>query len=111
MGNQHTGGYTWAVGKTMVFFKQQAYERLKFARLELLIKSTTLIQACWRRKVKRQMYRGIRIFTRHLQALLRSKQARVDLQSRRKEAAATKIQSKGRALVERRKYKVILKHL
>jgi small GTP-binding protein len=109
--NPHTGGYTWAVGKTMVFFKQQAYERLKFARVELLIKSTTLIQASWRRKQKRHMYKGIRVFTRHLQALLRSKQAQGELYGKRKEAAVTKIQSGGRALIQKRQYRKILKFI
>jgi len=42
-------GLSWAVGRIMVFFKLPAFERLNGARLELVIKSTTLIQACWRR--------------------------------------------------------------
>jgi len=101
-------GNSWAVGKTMVFFKQTAFERLKFARLELLIKSATLIQANWRRKIRRDMYKAICVFTRHIQALLYSKQARGDLLVRRKETAATKIQASGRASVEKRKYRAVL---
>lgn len=84
-------GLSWAVGKSMVFFKLGAFERLKFARLELLIKSTTFIQACWRRKVKMRLYKAVRIFTSHIQALLRMKQARMDLQRRRQLIAAMKV--------------------
>lgn len=98
-------GLSWAVGKSMVFFKLQAFERLKFARLELLIKSTTLIQACWRRKVKMRMYKAIQICTRHAQALLRLKQARMDLNRKRQLTAATKIQSQVRAHLQRRQYR------
>mmetsp|Transcript_41452 Transcript_41452/g.119997 ORF Transcript_41452/g.119997 Transcript_41452/m.119997 type:complete len:1693 (+) Transcript_41452:127-5205(+) len=99
-------GLSWAVGKTMVFFKLGAFERLKFARLELLIKSTTLIQACWRRKVKMRMYKAIVICARHVEALIRVKQARMDLQKRRQLNAATKIQAQMRAATQRRKYKI-----
>jgi len=102
-------GQSWAVGKTLVFFKLQAYERVKFARLELLIKSTTLIQASWRGKVRRRMFVAIRLFTRHVQALLRSKQARSDLQKKRCEYSATKLQAHARAKMARSRYQNILR--
>eukprot|EP00928_Gymnodinium_smaydae_P001541 TRINITY_DN1055_c0_g2_i1.p1 TRINITY_DN1055_c0_g2~~TRINITY_DN1055_c0_g2_i1.p1 ORF type:complete len:1702 (-),score=425.04 TRINITY_DN1055_c0_g2_i1:219-5324(-) len=105
------GGAIWAVGKTMVFFKQQAYERLKFARLELLIRGCTLIQACWRRKVRVNIYKGIRVFTRHVQALIRSKQAREDLLKRKSENSAKKIQAVARGRIERKRYQAILKKI
>eukprot|EP00913_Durusdinium_trenchii_P032553 g30475.t1 len=92
-------GQSWAVGKTLVFFKLPAYERIKFARLELVIKSTTMIQANWRGKVRRRMYIAIRLFTRHVQALLRSKQARADLFQRRSEDSARKIQAHARSKI------------
>jgi len=98
-------GASWAVGKTLVFFKLQAYERIKCARLELLIKSTTLIQAVWRGVVRRRMYKAIKLFTRHVQALLLSKQARVDLISRRSEHSATKIQASVRRKLAATKFK------
>jgi myosin heavy subunit len=101
-------GGSWAVGKTMVFFKLAAYERLKFARLELLIRSTTLIQANWRRKVRRDMYKGICVFTRHLQAILRGKQARIDLNQRRKQFNVTKIQSHMRRKLASKTYTATL---
>ncbi|CAE7446087.1 XI-2 [Symbiodinium pilosum] len=102
-------GLSWAVGKTLVFFKLPAFERVKFARLELLIKSTTLIQASWRGKVRRRMFVAIRLFTRHVQALLRSKQARADLQRRRSEDSATKLQASARAKLARTRYQNILR--
>mmetsp|Transcript_66996 Transcript_66996/g.193594 ORF Transcript_66996/g.193594 Transcript_66996/m.193594 type:complete len:1699 (+) Transcript_66996:102-5198(+) len=100
-------GLSWAVGKSMVFFKLGAFERLKFARLELLIKSTTFIQACWRRKVKMRLYKAIRVFTGHVQALLRMKQARMDLQRRRQLISAMKVQAAARGFVEKRKFRAI----
>ncbi|OLQ10545.1 Unconventional myosin-X [Symbiodinium microadriaticum] len=72
-------------------------ENIETLGLELLIKSTTLIQASWRGKVRRRMFVAIRLFTRHVQALLRSKQARTDLQRRRSEDCATKLQAHARA--------------
>eukprot|EP00427_Karlodinium_veneficum_P009223 CAMPEP_0169080892 /NCGR_PEP_ID=MMETSP1015-20121227/10721_1 /TAXON_ID=342587 /ORGANISM="Karlodinium micrum, Strain CCMP2283" /LENGTH=1694 /DNA_ID=CAMNT_0009140647 /DNA_START=1 /DNA_END=5085 /DNA_ORIENTATION=+ len=104
---QHGHQYTWAVGKTLVFFKQVAYERVKFARLDLLIKSATVLQAKWRCKIQRDMYKALRIFTRHSQALLRTKQARLDLHERRKQGAAAKIQSLLRRAKARKEYQNI----
>lgn len=102
-------GQSWAVGKTMVFFKQMSYERLKFSQLELLVKSSTIIQANYRRKVRREMYKAIRLFTLHVQSLLRCKQARMDLMRRRSEKAATKLTSLGRMSAARKAYLVIKK--
>ncbi|CAE7766969.1 XI-B [Symbiodinium sp. CCMP2592] len=102
-------GLPMAVGKTLVFFKLPAFERLKFARLELLVKSATQIQAAWRRRVQMGKYKAICLFTRHIQALLRSKQARSDLMRRKQEGAAVKLQSLGRQFVERRRYKALMK--
>jgi len=104
-------GLSWAVGRTLVFFKLPAYERIKFARLELLVKSSTLIQADWRRKECRKMYKAIRLFNTHVQALLRTKQARVDLERRRRERAATKIQSLAKRASARRTYTRYLKRV
>lgn len=102
-------GQSWAVGKTLVFFKLPAYERIKFARLELVVKSTTMIQANWRGKVRRRMFIAIRLFVRHVQALLRSKQARCDLLQRRCEDSATKIQAHARSVLAKAKYQSIRK--
>eukprot|EP00440_Ansanella_granifera_P071094 gb/GFBE01077158.1/.p1 GENE.gb/GFBE01077158.1/~~gb/GFBE01077158.1/.p1 ORF type:complete len:1701 (+),score=509.72 gb/GFBE01077158.1/:1-5103(+) len=102
-------GQSWAVGKTLVFFKQQAYERIKFARLELLIKSTTLIQATWRGKLRRRMFIAIRLFTRHVEALLRCKQARTDLLKRRSEHSAVVIQAAARRRLARKTFSDIQK--
>ncbi|CAE7723889.1 XI-2, partial [Symbiodinium sp. CCMP2456] len=102
-------GLPMAVGKTLVFFKLPAFERLKFARLELLVKSATQIQAAWRRRVQMGKYKAICLFTRHIQALLRSKQARSDLMRRKQEGAAVKLQSLGRQFVERRRYKALMR--
>eukprot|EP00933_Yihiella_yeosuensis_P053397 TRINITY_DN5162_c1_g1_i1.p1 TRINITY_DN5162_c1_g1~~TRINITY_DN5162_c1_g1_i1.p1 ORF type:complete len:1220 (+),score=306.13 TRINITY_DN5162_c1_g1_i1:2-3661(+) len=102
-------GPSWAVGKTLCFFKLNAYERVKFARLELLGKSTTLIQATWRGKVKRRMFTALKLFTLHVEALLRTKQARADLLRKRSENSAVKIQAVARRRVARLRYKDILK--
>jgi len=100
-------GLSWAVGKTMVFFKLAAFERLKFSRLELLIKSTTLVQAHWRRNLKMKAYKAALKHVRRAEAVIRLKQARLDLQRRRQQGAATKIQAFARRNSALRKYKAI----
>ncbi|CAJ1340206.1 unnamed protein product [Effrenium voratum] len=102
-------GLPWAVGKTLVFFKLPAFERIKFARLELMVKSATQIQSAWRRHVQMHKYKAICLFTRHLQAILRSKQAQGDLMKKREEGAATRIQSLGRQFLARKRYRALLK--
>jgi len=95
---------SWAVGKTLVFFKQTAFERMKFARLELLIRGATIIQANWRRKVRRQKYKALYIFTRHLQALLLGKEARMGYLKFKRLRAATKIQARTRGYAVRKSF-------
>ena len=58
-------GLPWAVGKTLVFFKLPAFERIKFARLELLVKSATQIQAAWRRRVQMGKYKARTLCLKH----------------------------------------------
>eukprot|EP00927_Polykrikos_kofoidii_P024116 TRINITY_DN219_c0_g1_i1.p1 TRINITY_DN219_c0_g1~~TRINITY_DN219_c0_g1_i1.p1 ORF type:complete len:1712 (+),score=344.09 TRINITY_DN219_c0_g1_i1:102-5237(+) len=101
-------GKSVAVGKNLVFFKQNAFERIKFARLELQIKSTTLIQADWRRKTRRHMYNCIRIFTCHLQSLLQSRLARIDFQQRRQDKAVRKLQALARGRKVRQHKRAVL---
>mmetsp|Transcript_132997 Transcript_132997/g.248717 ORF Transcript_132997/g.248717 Transcript_132997/m.248717 type:complete len:1710 (-) Transcript_132997:151-5280(-) len=102
-------GVSWAVGKTLCFFKQSAFERLKFARLELLIKSVTIIQAQWRGKVRRNMYKVIRLMTRHVEALIRGKQARLELLNRRREKAVVTIQAAVRKSKARKEFGKIIR--
>jgi len=104
-------GLAWAVGATMVFFKLAAFERVKFARLELLIKSTTRIQANWRRKVRVDAYKAVLICTRHIEALLRMKQAREDLYKRREQRAATLVQALARKVSARKRWLVTLRRV
>mmetsp|Transcript_70275 Transcript_70275/g.168404 ORF Transcript_70275/g.168404 Transcript_70275/m.168404 type:complete len:1729 (+) Transcript_70275:106-5292(+) len=105
----NTGAQGWNVGKTLVFFKQSAYERVKFARLEMLIKSTTLIQACWRRRTAAKLYKAIRLFTRHVQAMIRGKQARMDFVRRQRERAVMQMQALARMYAARKAYKNVVK--
>ncbi|CAJ1441487.1 unnamed protein product [Effrenium voratum] len=88
-------GLPWAVGKTLVFFKLPAFERIKFARLELMVKSATQIQSAWRRHVQMHKYKAICLFTRHLQAILRRFPAKGDFGIRefKRVRYATRIQS------------------
>eukprot|EP00435_Cladocopium_sp_Y103_P058207 s1176_g20.t1 len=92
-----------------VFFKLPAFERIKFARLELLVKSATQIQTAWRRRVQMGKYKALRLFTRHVQAILRSKLARSDLMRHRQEGAAVKAQSLARQFLARKRYHAFLK--
>jgi len=107
----HGGTVSWAVGKTMVFFKQVASERLEFSRRELLVKSTTMIQAHWRRKVRQDQYRALRVFTKHLQALLRGKESRAELMQLRRERAIVKMQALSRKHKDQKGYKIMLKYI
>jgi len=109
--NIDQGGLTWAVGRTLVFFKQAVYERLKFARLELLIKSTTLIQASWRRRTARKMYTAIRFFLRHLQSLLRAREARLEFLRLQSEFFATRIQAQVRKYRCQKSYRDVLQRI
>lgn len=93
---------SWAVGRTMVFFKLAAFERLKYERLELLIRSATKVQAACRRCLCQRRYGLALACARHLQALLRSRSARMELLFRRRTAAATRLQAQGRCYVARR---------
>jgi len=97
-------GLPFAVGKSMVFFKLPAFERLKFTRLELVVKCTTKIQAVWRRYVKQRLYKEIKVCARHVQALVRTKQARLDLHRRRQLIASLKLQAFGRRVLAAKRY-------
>lgn len=108
---QPNHGKATAVGKTLIFFKLPAFEKLKCKRLEKLIKGATFIQACWRRHVKMAMYKAIQLFTRHVEALLRTKQAMLDLHTRRQMTSVAKIQSSVRCWIARKKFKHIINKL
>jgi len=104
-------GLSTAVGKSLVFFKLPAFERLKFARHELLIKSSTLIQAHWRRMIQRKTYKAILVYARHIQALMRGKQAREELRAFQQVHAACRLQAFARKLVEKSKFRAIVKKI
>jgi myosin heavy subunit/WD40 repeat protein len=104
-------GLSTAVGKSLVFFKLPAFERLKFARHELLIKSSTLIQAHWRRMIQRKTYKAILVYTRHIQALMRGKQARDELRAFQQVHAACRLQAFARKIIEKSKFRAIVKKI
>merc|ERR1719160_2163979 len=76
-------GLCWAVGKTLVFFKQEAFEILQGSRLGLRNQCSTTIQAHWRRMRQQKLYKVVRKCAIHVQALLKGKEMRMEAQLRR----------------------------
>eukprot|EP00397_Hematodinium_sp_SG-2012_P000521 GEMP01000522.1.p1 GENE.GEMP01000522.1~~GEMP01000522.1.p1 ORF type:complete len:1700 (+),score=383.46 GEMP01000522.1:143-5242(+) len=83
---------TWAVGKTMVFFKQCAYEALSGERLDLRSSCATKIQAPFRRYRQLKLFAFWKLCAVHFQALMRTKLARDKFDVMRQHKAATKLQ-------------------
>lgn len=79
-----TGAASWSVGNTLIFLKQEAAEGLKFARLQRIINGIVKIQCKWKRFFYLRRYRRLLASTRHVQALLRVRDARQELRRRRR---------------------------
>lgn len=103
--NKNSTGPVWAVGKTLVFFKQVTHEKLKYKQLTIRGAASTKIQAKYRQVLAQKNYELVKYCVQHMQALLRTKRARDELDWVRKYNAAVVIQSTGRKMVQRLKYK------
>jgi len=97
-------GLCWAVGKTLVFFKQEAYEVLQAQRLKLRGGEATKIQALWKMILTRRKYLRKVACAIKCQALMRGKIARKLTQARREQRAAAKIGAFGRRCIARMRY-------
>ena len=96
-----TNSVSWAVGKTLVFMKHDAYERLQSARLKLRSESATKIQAKYRAMMGRKYFAKIKLSMIRLQAIWRGKLARIRAQKLRQEKAALFLQSVARMTLQR----------
>ncbi|KAF4705085.1 hypothetical protein FOZ63_012578, partial [Perkinsus olseni] len=99
----------WEVGKTLVFFKQKAFDALQNARLELRAEAATKIQAQWRGLRTRAWYQFAIICLVKIQALMRGKIARIRAANIRRESAALRIQSWWRMIKERVRYEDVVR--
>merc|ERR1719191_1568778 len=86
-----TGGLCWAVGKTLVFFKQEAFEKLQGARLKQRNAGATVVQAHFRRYWQRKLFKVIKLCAVHVQGLIRGKEARAELEMQHRARAATRL--------------------
>jgi len=102
---KQAGGVSWAVGKTMVFFKQGAFELISQLRLKKRGDSATTIQAPFRRWRQQKLFHMYKACAVHLQALLHSKAARDKFDLARKQLATLTIQKKVRQKLEMWRYR------
>ncbi|CAE8597221.1 unnamed protein product [Polarella glacialis] len=98
---------TWAVGKGMVFLKQQAMETLSFSLSRCRRAAATHIQACWRRWHRRRRFLAVLRASRRLQAASRGLLGRRLEAAKRRARAVQLIQARirgqrSRALCRRR---------
>ena len=96
-----TNSVSWAVGKSLVFMKHEAYERLQSARLKLRNDSSTKIQARYRAMMAKKYFAKIKLSMVRLQALWRGKLARIRVEKIRQEKAALFLQSVARMTIQR----------
>ena len=96
-----TNSISWAVGKSLVFMKHEAYERLQSARLKLRSESAIKIQAKYRAMMGRQRFAKIKSSMIRLQAVWRGKLARIRAQKMRQEKAALYLQAVARMTIQR----------
>eukprot|EP00392_Amoebophrya_sp_AT5.2_P004904 g4913.t1 len=106
----HSVGPVWAVGKTLVFFKQLTYERISQRRLIIRGAAAVKIQAKYKAvKAAREyellqfcVYKRIRVAIIAVQAGYRGMKGRRCFREHRERVYCTRIQSKWRAVLERR---------
>merc|ERR1711963_468082 len=72
----HSTGPVWAVGKTLVFFKQITYEKISQRRLKIRSDAVIRIQAYYRMVKQSHQFKKIRYCVNLFQMLILSKTAR-----------------------------------
>jgi myosin heavy subunit len=83
----------WAVGMTLVFFKQEAFELLQAARLTIRNKMAVRVQSRWVGRTARLKYRSICKCVIKCQSLIRGKLSRVYARSLKKDKASIAVQA------------------
>ncbi|CAD7956287.1 unnamed protein product [Amoebophrya sp. A120] len=102
-------GPVWAVGKTLVFFKQHTYERISQRRLIIRGAAAVKIQAKYKAVKAAREFELLQYCCSHLQALLRAKEARDLLDAKRQEFAVVQIQKVARVQLAKKEYRKIRK--
>lgn len=93
----------WAVGSTLCFFKQEAYESLSTARLKLRGRAATCIQAQWRCFISRRNFLQDLQRVIKAQAFARGKLAKLTARRLREKRAIVKVQKLVRGFLVRRR--------
>eukprot|EP00388_Colpodella_angusta_P002956 GDKJ01010488.1.p1 GENE.GDKJ01010488.1~~GDKJ01010488.1.p1 ORF type:complete len:1364 (+),score=424.49 GDKJ01010488.1:107-4093(+) len=93
----------WAVGRSLCFFKQEAYEALSTARLRMRGEAATKIQSVWKGVLQRRQYKQDRERIIKCQAFVRGKLARMERLRLKKERAILIIQKMARGFITRRR--------
>ncbi|CAD7941448.1 unnamed protein product [Amoebophrya sp. A25] len=101
----HSVGPVWAVGKTLVFFKQHTYEKISQRRLIIRGAAAVKIQAKYKAVKAAKNFELLQFCVSHMQALFRAKQARDLLDEKRQHYAAVQLQKKARALAATKEYR------
>eukprot|EP00398_MALV-I-01_sp_L67-1_P000697 gene697-603_t len=94
----------WAVGKTLTFFKHEAFEPLQSARLVLRTQSVTKIRATYKMYKQRIKYKITKMYILRMQACARGFIARCLYKKLQQEKFATVLQSVCRMLLARRQF-------
>jgi WD40 repeat protein len=99
-----TNSISWAVGKSLVFLKHEAFERVQSARLALRNACATRIQARYRAWVGRKEFLATRTRIIKIQSVWRGKLARLHAAQERRIKAAVFIQSVVRMAVQKAQF-------
>ena len=88
-----TNSVSWAVGKSLVFMKHDAFERLQSARLQVRHEAAVKVQAKYRAMAGRARFLHTKICILKIQSLIRGKLARMAVAKLRRETAVILLQS------------------
>eukprot|EP00917_Polyrhabdina_sp_WS-2016_P014073 GHVP01030696.1.p1 GENE.GHVP01030696.1~~GHVP01030696.1.p1 ORF type:complete len:994 (-),score=202.52 GHVP01030696.1:71-3052(-) len=92
---------SFAVGKTMVFLKHEAFEILSNAKAVKQTEMSIRIQSIWKRCVEQRKYAGLKIATQTMQNCYRKCVATRKVENLRRQKAALVIQNSTRKLLAR----------
>ena len=98
---------SWAVGRTLVFMKHPAFERLQAARQRRRGTAATTFQARYRMVVARRWYRQAKASIMRIQSLFRGKLARMEAARRRRAMGAAITQAGMRMTLTRDRFYAI----
>ena len=105
-----TQSVSWAVGKTLVFLKQEAHDRLQSARTKVRTKAAIKIQASYKAMLQRRVFLRTKEAIVKVQCGMRMGLAKLKARRQREEAAAVFVQSIIRMTFERERYVLLRRY-